>query len=52
MSVTNGCEASVGSCTLAVRAGACLSHPFFRVASCTGARTDQRVQRVGNVACL
>ncbi len=30
MVVTNDCEASVGSCTLAVKAGACLSHPVFQ----------------------
>ncbi len=27
--ITNGCEASVRSCTLATKAGTCLSHPVF-----------------------
>ena len=29
MSGSNNCEASVRSCTLAAKAGACLSHRFF-----------------------
>ncbi len=33
MSVTNDCEAPVRSCTLAAKAGACLSPPSFGVAS-------------------
>ena len=36
MSGSNNCEASVRSCTLAAKAGACLSHRFL-VASCAGA---------------
>ena len=44
-------EYSVGSCTLAVRVGACLSRIFLRRVAHI-ARTDQRVQRVGNAGCL